>query len=57
MVEDVARTVWITLQMGQPDEIHPEVVEKQRARYTNVYGQYLCSKRTVRVCSTEQSSG
>jgi L-ribulose-5-phosphate 4-epimerase len=39
MVEDVARTVWMALQMGQPDELAPEVVEKLHARYTNVYGQ------------------
>src|SRR5918911_684037 len=28
MVEDVARTVWIALQLGQPDEIPPEEVAK-----------------------------
>jgi L-ribulose-5-phosphate 4-epimerase len=39
MVEDVARTVWMALQVGQPDEIPPEVVEKLHDRYTNVYGQ------------------
>jgi L-ribulose-5-phosphate 4-epimerase len=39
MVEDVARTVWIALQIGQPDEIPPEDVEKLRHRYTHVYGQ------------------
>jgi L-ribulose-5-phosphate 4-epimerase len=39
MVEDVARTVWIALQMGQPDEIPPEIVAKLHRRYTNVYGQ------------------
>ncbi len=39
MVEDVARTVWIALQVGQPDEIRPEDVEKLHHRYTHVYGQ------------------
>lgn len=39
MVEDVARSVWLTLQMGQPDEIAPEDVAKLHHRYTHVYGQ------------------
>jgi len=39
MVEDVAATVWIALQIGQPDEIPEELVEKLHHRYTNVYGQ------------------
>lgn len=39
MVEDVARTVYVALQMGQPDEISPEDVEKLHHRYTHVYGQ------------------
>lgn len=39
MVEDVARTVWIALQLGQPDEIHPEDVAKLRHRYAHEYGQ------------------
>jgi L-ribulose-5-phosphate 4-epimerase len=39
MVEDVARTVWIALQMGQPDEIPFEEVAKLHHRYTHVYGQ------------------
>ena len=37
--EDVARTVWIALQMGQPDEIPFEEVAKLHHRYTHVYGQ------------------
>jgi L-ribulose-5-phosphate 4-epimerase len=40
MVEDVAHTVWIALQMGQPDEITPENVAKLHHRYTHEYGQY-----------------
>lgn len=39
MVEDVAKTVSIALQMGQPDEIAPEDVAKLHHRYTHVYGQ------------------
>jgi L-ribulose-5-phosphate 4-epimerase len=39
MVEDVARTVWIALQIGTPDEIPGEDVAKLRYRYTHVYGQ------------------
>ncbi len=39
MVEDVARTVWLAKQLGQPDEIPPEMVEKLHYRYTHEYGQ------------------
>ncbi len=39
MVEDVARTVWLALQIGQPDEIPPEEVAKLHHRYTHEYGQ------------------
>jgi len=39
MVEDVARTVWIALQLGIPDEIPAQDVAKLHQRYTNVYGQ------------------
>jgi L-ribulose-5-phosphate 4-epimerase len=39
MVEDAARTVWLALQIGQPDEIPPDVVAKLHYRYTHVYGQ------------------
>jgi len=39
MVEDVAKTVLISLQMGVPDEIPAEDVAKLYDRYTNVYGQ------------------
>ena len=39
MVEDVAHTVWLALQIGQPDEISPEDVDKLHHRYTHVYGQ------------------
>jgi len=39
MVEDVARTVWLALQLGQPDEIAPEDVARLHHRYTHHYGQ------------------
>jgi L-ribulose-5-phosphate 4-epimerase len=39
MVEDVAKTVHLALQLGQPDEIPAEAVEKLHDRYMNVYGQ------------------
>jgi len=39
MTEDLAHTVWIALQLGQPDEIAPEDVAKLHQRYTRVYGQ------------------
>jgi L-ribulose-5-phosphate 4-epimerase len=39
MVEDVAHTVWLALQLGQPEEIPPEDVAKLHDRYTHVYGQ------------------
>jgi L-ribulose-5-phosphate 4-epimerase len=39
MVEDVARTVWLALQLGTPDEIPAEDVAKLRRRYRDVYGQ------------------
>jgi L-ribulose-5-phosphate 4-epimerase len=39
MTENVARTVWLALQLGQPEEIPPEDVAKLHHRYTYVYGQ------------------
>lgn len=39
MVEDIARAVWLALQLGQPDEIPAEDVAKLHQRYTHVYGQ------------------
>jgi L-ribulose-5-phosphate 4-epimerase len=39
MVEDVAKTVHLALQLGQPDEIPAEAVAKLHDRYMNVYGQ------------------
>jgi L-ribulose-5-phosphate 4-epimerase len=39
MTEDVAATVWMALQIGTPDVIPQEDVEKLHYRYTNIYGQ------------------
>ena len=39
MTEDNAKTVWLAMQIGTPDEIPQEDVEKLHQRYMNVYGQ------------------
>jgi L-ribulose-5-phosphate 4-epimerase len=39
LVEDVARTVFYALQLGQPDEIPPEEVARAHRRYLEEYGQ------------------
>jgi L-ribulose-5-phosphate 4-epimerase len=39
MTEDVAATVWMAMQIGIPDAIPQEDVDKLRQRYINVYGQ------------------
>jgi L-ribulose-5-phosphate 4-epimerase len=39
MVEDVAKTVWIAMQLGNPEEISIEDIAKLHDRYSNVYGQ------------------
>ena len=39
MVEDIARTMWLAFQLGQPEEIPAEYVAKLHQRYTQVYGQ------------------
>ena len=39
MTEDNAKTVWLALQIGVPDEIPQEDVDKLHYRYTHVYGQ------------------
>ena len=39
MTEDNAKTVWLAMQMGMPDVIPDEDVEKLHYRYTHVYGQ------------------
>lgn len=39
MVEDVARTVWLSLQLGQPPVLPEAEARKWHDRYTNGYGQ------------------
>ena len=39
MCEDVARTVYLAVQLGEPVRITPEDIAKLHDRYTNVYGQ------------------
>ncbi len=39
MTEDVAATVWLALQIGTPDVIPQDDVDKLHDRYTYVYGQ------------------
>jgi len=39
MVEEIAATVYLALQLGQPDEIPPDAVAALHDRYMNVYGQ------------------
>jgi L-ribulose-5-phosphate 4-epimerase len=39
MVEDVARTVWLSLQLGEVQPLPPEEVERLHRRYREQYGQ------------------
>jgi L-ribulose-5-phosphate 4-epimerase len=39
MVEDIAATVWAALQLGTPDILDDDVVERLHRRYTTAYGQ------------------
>ena len=39
MVEDVAATVWAALQIGTPDELDADAVDRLHRRYTTEYGQ------------------
>lgn len=39
MTEDAAATVWMAMQIGVPDKIPQEDVDKLHERYTNIYGQ------------------
>lgn len=39
MIEDVAATVWLALQLGTPAEISADEIKQLHDRYTNVYGQ------------------
>jgi L-ribulose-5-phosphate 4-epimerase len=39
MTEDVAKTVWLAMQIGQVEAISPDDVDSLHHRYTHVYGQ------------------
>jgi L-ribulose-5-phosphate 4-epimerase len=39
MVEDVAKAVWLAMQLGEVQELPPEAIANLHDRYTNVYGQ------------------
>lgn len=39
MCEDVARTVYLAVQLGEPIPIAPEDIQRLHHRYTHVYGQ------------------
>jgi L-ribulose-5-phosphate 4-epimerase len=39
MTEDIAATVWAALQIGQPDVLPADIVERLHRRYTTEYGQ------------------
>jgi hypothetical protein len=39
MVEDVAATVWAALQIGNPERLADDVVDRLHARYLGEYGQ------------------
>ena len=39
MTEDVAKAVWLAMQIGEPEAIAEEDVAKLHDRYSNVYGQ------------------
>ena len=39
MTEDVAKTVWLALQIGKPEELEADDIAQLHHRYTHVYGQ------------------
>jgi ribulose-5-phosphate 4-epimerase/fuculose-1-phosphate aldolase len=43
MVEDVARTVWLAMQIGQVEDLPPEEVAANFDRYQNRYGTFAAS--------------
>jgi L-ribulose-5-phosphate 4-epimerase len=45
MAEDIARTAWLALQLGQPEEISQESIDRLYDRYQNVYGQQAAESR------------
>lgn len=53
MVEDVARTVYYALQLGQPEEIPPDEVARSYRRYQEQYGQ----KASATSAPSQQENG
>jgi len=45
MVEDIARTVWLALQIGQVEELPAEEIAANYDRYQNRYGTFAASQR------------
>jgi L-ribulose-5-phosphate 4-epimerase len=45
MVEDIARTVWLAMQIGQIEELPPEEVAANYERYQNRYGTFQASQK------------
>ena len=43
MVEDIAKTVWLAMQIGQIEELPPEEVAANYDRYQNRYGTFAAS--------------
>jgi ribulose-5-phosphate 4-epimerase/fuculose-1-phosphate aldolase len=44
MVEDVAKTVWLALQIGQVEELPPEEIAANYDRYQHRYGTFEASR-------------
>jgi L-ribulose-5-phosphate 4-epimerase len=44
MVEDVAKTVWLSMQVGTPEELPPDEVKANYDRYHTRYGTFGASK-------------
>ena len=45
MVEDIAKTVWLAMQIGQIEELAPEEVAANYDRYQNRYGTFRASQK------------
>ena len=45
MVEDIARTVWLALQIGQVEELPAEEISANYVRYQNRYGTFEASQK------------
>lgn len=45
MVEDIARTVWLAMQIGQVEELPPDEIAANYERYQNRYGTFEASRK------------